>query len=569
MPFSFLRTKVLEGQVEEIYPSVPQPMPGEFFLAGRLVSDKARIRVEFGMGTQTTLARELVIEKAAAAEQNVLRTFWAQKKIEELMIFPEKNEDALVRTGQEFGLVTPGTSLMVLERLEQYVEHRIAPPQSLPEMRKDYFAQVEEFHRQRAAEEEDKIVHVLELWKARVEWWKTEFKYPKDFRVETEEKKEEAEAGMGFGGGGSAVMTGSGGSVGMLRGVGGIGSAASAEVADGAPAEDRAMEERREAPRRSRAKAKKDGGDGGEDEAPEPTIAIKPWNPDTPYLALLKKAPAKERFATYMAQRAEHGTSPAFFLDCADFFYRNDDPALGLQVLSNVVELELENPALYRVAAHRLAQQKELELSRQLFEKVLKLRPEEPQSFRDLALVLDQLEVFDRAAELLYHVVLNQWDRFDEIEVIALMELNRILERARRADKGITIVDPRLTQLLDVDVRIILTWDSDLTDMDLWVTEPSGEKAFYSNNRTRIGGLVSRDFTQGYGPEEYVLRKAMPGVYKIEANFYGSSAPTVTGAVTLQADVFTNYGRPDEKRQTLTIRLSQAQEVVHVGDITF
>jgi uncharacterized protein YfaP (DUF2135 family) len=56
-------------------------------------------------------------------------------------------------------------------------------------------------------------------------------------------------------------------------------------------------------------------------------------------------------------------------------------------------------------------------------------------------------------------------------------------------------VDQRLIKLLDVDVQIILTWDADMTDMDLWITEPSGEQASYNNNRTRIGGMVSHDFT--------------------------------------------------------------------------
>ena len=46
-------------------------------------------------------------------------------------------------------------------------------------------------------------------------------------------------------------------------------------------------------------------------------------------------------------------------------------------------------------------------------------------------------------------------------------------------------VDQRLIKLLDVDVQIILTWDADMTDMDLWITEPSGEQANYNNNRTQ------------------------------------------------------------------------------------
>ena len=563
-PFSYLKTEVVKGQVEGIYPSVPLPMPGDLFVAGKLVSKSATIRVHYGLAGGANDSEEFVIEQAGAPELAVLRIFWAQKKLEELMIFPEKNEDALLATGREYGLVTQGTSLMVLERLDQYVEHRIAPPASLPEMLREYTAQVEEFHRQRAAEEEDKITHVLALWQERVDWWNKEFKYPKDLRMD-----KEAEKGMGSG----SAVGGSADGAAMMR-VSGAASAPMEEaMADEAPDPASAEQDlRREAPRRPSKKSKSKNG-GGKDDAydpdPEPTIALKAWNPDTPYLKAIEKAGKNEEFKVYMAQRKEFGDSPAFFLDCSDFFYRKENKRLALQVLSNIVELGLEDPALYRVTAHRLAQKDELGLSRLLFEKVLKLRPEEPQSYRDLALVLDQLKVYDRAVELLYHVVLNEWDRFDAIEVIALMELNRILARAERAGKGISLVDKRLTKLLDVDVRIILTWDTDMTDMDLWVTEPSGEKAYYGNNNTTIGGLVSRDFTQGYGPEEYVLKKSMSGQYKLEANYYGSSAPTLTGAVTLQVDVFTNYGRANEKRQTLTIRLTQSKDVVHVGDVTF
>ncbi len=34
---------------------------------------------------------------------------------------------------------------------------------------------------------------------------------------------------------------------------------------------------------------------------------------------------------------------------------------------------------------------------------------------------------------------------------------------------------------------------------------------YYGRNRTPSGGLVSRDFTQGYGPEEYMIRVGIPG----------------------------------------------------------
>jgi uncharacterized protein YfaP (DUF2135 family) len=198
------------------------------------------------------------------------------------------------------------------------------------------------------------------------------------------------------------------------------------------------------------------------------------------------------------------------------------------------------------------------------------MRKEEPQSYRDLALVLGRMGRFVKAIELLYEVVQKTWDsRFPEIEVIALEEMNNLIVKAKAAGQTSFGVDERLIEPIDVDLRIVMTWDADMTDMDLWVMEPTGEKAFYSNPRTAIGGLVSRDFTRGYGPEEYMIRKAKTGTYEIKTNFYGSTSQKIAGAVTLQVDIFTNYGRPEEKRRSVTLRLKDKKETFTVADVEF
>ena len=229
--------------------------------------------------------------------------------------------------------------------------------------------------------------------------------------------------------------------------------------------------------------------------------------------------------------------------------------------------------------AWRLGEAAELDRAVEVLERVRGLRPEDPQSHRDLALVLGDRMDRDRraadglrAARLLNDVILGEWSRFDEIEVIALMELNRLLARLERLDSAsvakVDFVDSRLRKLLDLDVRIVMSWDADNTDIDLHVIEPSGEEAFYGHNLTTIGGHVSRDFTQGYGPEEYVLRRAMPGVYKIRCRYYGSSQQTLVGPATVAAVVITNFGRANERRQTLTLRLDKVKEMVDIGEVT-
>jgi len=53
----------------------------------------------------------------------------------------------------------------------------------------------------------------------------------------------------------------------------------------------------------------------------------------------------------------------------------------------------------------------------------------------------------------------------------------------------------------------------------------------------------------------------------VEANYYGRGGQTLTGPVTLQAELFTDYGRENEKRRAVTLRLGEKKETVKVGEI--
>lgn len=312
------------------------------------------------------------------------------------------------------------------------------------------------------------------------------------------------------------------------------------------------------------------------------SIQVTPWHPDTPYLKRLKAAGKEGRERAYAEERKTFGTSPAFYLDCAEWLLREGEREFGVRVLTNLAELRIEDAALLRVLAWRLQQAGELDRAVVLLRRVTGLRPEDPQSWRDLALALAERGKAVRSAgdveealRLLEKVVLQAWNRTAEIEIFALEELNALLAWSERAEwaggrsPAAPALDARLRKNLDVDVRIVLAWDADATDVDLHVLEPTGEEAFYSHNRTTIGGLVSRDITDGYGPEEYLVRKAFKGAYAVKAKYYGSRQQTVVGPATLTATVFTDWGRPQEKRQTLTLRLDQPRDIVEIGRVTF
>jgi Ca-activated chloride channel family protein len=121
--------------------------------------------------------------------------------------------------------------------------------------------------------------------------------------------------------------------------------------------------------------------------------------------------------------------------------------------------------------------------------------------------------------------------------------------------------------MMDLDLHVMIRWDTDLTDMEIVVTEPSGEVCNSFHNKTKTG-MLSRNFTCGYGPQEYCCRTAQPGRYKIEVRLYG--APPAAPPTTVTVRVTTDWGRPvTQVEEYHVVRLNKVKETVHIMDVNF
>ena len=462
---------------------------------------------------------------------------WAASTLEFLQSEADLNAGEIRRLGGAFGLVTPQTSLIVLDTVQDYVRYEINPPVELEaeykKLRQDGAAQV-------ALKKRDHSQYVLGLLENYKDWWKTDF--PKGKAPPLEEDKKSASN--------RAVSVPEMASPAPAPMVSQDAPAPSA--AAGSPAEVRA----------TGSAAKPAGGSSG----PQLSIALKKWTPDAPYIKRMQNTKTADLYRVYLDERPSYLESTAFFIDVADLMLERGLTKEGLRVLSNLAELKLENRAVLRILGYRYLQAKRPDLAVPVLEEVVLLAPYEPQSYRDLGLAYAQSGQDQKAIETLYEVVSREWDpRFAEVELIALNELNGIVGRSRVA-LNTRFMDSKLLAKLPLDVRVALTWDADNTDIDLWITDPNGEKVFYSHPLSYQGGRISKDMTGGYGPEEFTLKTAKKGKYRVEVDYYGNTQQIVAGAVTVQAKLITGFGLKAQKEETLTLRLADKKENVLVGE---
>ena len=567
--FQLLDYKVKSGNVTNIYPQKGALVGENFTFSGHLNSEEATLIVSFGYPNKVILEKELTFSKdntAGTGEFALLRRIWAEKKIAQLQREGAQAKD-IDAVGRQYGIVTEGNSLIVLETVADYVRYQITPPK---ELQREYERLVNKEKQNKEKEKKEHLDYVVKLSEAQSKWWNTSFPIAGTQPVKNtaERSSDESAAGINARAYSSTLA---------IRGIGSISESSQAELAE-MVISGYSRSSRKE--RRQNKKAAKETAqvlnDEEESEAEDRSgelantskIALNDYNPDTPYLKVMEYADPAKAVETYYKLKKEYGQTPSFYVDVADYFFKKGDIEQAILVVSNLAELSLEDAQLLRVLAYKLSAYKAYPEAVAISRKVVAIREEEPQSYRDLGLALAQAGEYQQAIETLYKVVERRWDqRFRDVQLIAMNEINNIIN----TQKGLrtSFIDKRLLKKEPVDIRVVLTWDTDNSDMDLWVTDPEEERCYSGHRQTYLGGIISKDVTGGYGPEEFMLKKAPKGNYKIEVNYYGNRSQKQLLPVSLRITFFTHYGTPQEKKQETTVRLSNQREVIDVGSFEF
>lgn len=117
-------------------------------------------------------------------------------------------------------------------------------------------------------------------------------------------------------------------------------------------------------------------------------------------------------------------------------------------------------------------------------------------------------------------------------------------------------------------LRVVLSWDSAGTDLDLHVVTPDGGHAWYGNRVLKDGSALDVDVTTGYGPEIYSSAAPPKGNYHVYVNYYGSGMDR-SALTVAQVSIITNEGMPREKVQSFQVPMRAAGELTLVKSFVF
>lgn len=505
--------------ISDIVISRPYGFNSRFLINAKVNNAQdAEITLDFGdKKTQT-----IVIDATTVHNSEEAKYLWAQSSLQPLLASPKKHQEMITEFGKKYKIATPFTSLIVLEELDDYVRYGIEPPSEIEGWEQYNELRVEVVSEQRLREEES-LDLVLRAWKARLTWWEDPLgSFEKRNKSRQRNTNQPSEGG------------------GLER--------AEEIVVSGI-----------------RASA-----------APGPSIGLEPWLPDTPYMkAILAKAKGAQ-YQEYLVQRNQYESNVSFYMDVAKHFFDQGESELGVKVVLNILEVMPDRPTMQRTVAYVLMQYQKFEIAISVLEKVDLAYPFQATSKRDLARAWQGLgkqhERADDYSKALRYYVESATKVDDDpqgLPVVALTEMNNLLPQAQAIGVDTSWINPEFITKQTYDVRALLSWSNNQTDVDLYVLDPNEFTVYYGKRYSPIGGYLPHDDRSGFGPEVFLLKNGTSGEYKINAKYYSDDTAEAFGPVTLILDLYLNYGKENEQHKTTSIRVDREKDEVEVGTIRF
>jgi hypothetical protein len=252
-------------------------------------------------------------------------------------------------------------------------------------------------------------------------------------------------------------------------------------------------------------------------------------------------------------------------------------PADALKTLSSLVENSPGDMVLTRDVAFSAMKWGFGGQAYPLLRRVAVARPHQPQVYAALARCLAELGHTDLAI-IYFEVALsgrwsNRYEDFGQIARFEYLNLLRQIEAGKRDTSVAEYARARLAALRSEirdstpDLVVTVEWNTDRTDVDLHVVEPSGEVCSYEHTETESGGRITDDVTEGFGPEMYTLPDAPHGKYAVKVNYYSTDANRTSARTKVYVTIYRYVGTSREQVKRHVVTLARQKEMCEVATV--
>jgi len=513
----------------EVYPNSPVSIVNDFSIAGKNFKPNDKLVLNFGYSNEAPQKITITL-KDITTENKSAKRIWAQKKLNTLEVNSKTNKTEITTLGLNYNLVTDYTSLIVLDNVRDYVRYKITPPKELLEEYNKILAEIEDKKKHTISEavslsRNTNITNIPEEGRVIVDSF-SDSEVPLQLVEVVEDEMEVSE-----------------------------------DVEVSYDMDRSTINDSISNPKIVKYREK---------------LIVKDRPVTAEYIKALEKTKTKNQaYQLYLTQRKDFLKTPAYYVDISNYFQeRFNERKLSFRILSNIPESDFDNYELLKVFGYQLQYNNQHDLAVFIFERILELRPEDSQSYRDLALAYEKTGKCQEALDLYNSIITgdlyknNNRRIFEGLSLIAKNEIKHLIE-LYKDDLNLDNIEKTLLDNTGYDLRIVIDWNHNDTDIDLHIIDPNLEECYYKHQKTKIGGNMSPDMTQGFGPEEFTLPKAKKGDYFIKVKYYGDRYQKEDNPTFMKVTIFKHYNSKKETIETKIIRLTKKDDQEIIAKLSF
>ena len=285
-------------------------------------------------------------------------------------------------------------------------------------------------------------------------------------------------------------------------------------------------------------------------------------NKSTTLSALEKATTLAQAKAIFKKQEKTNTTIP-FYIESSEYFLKWDKE-YSFEILSTIASLAPNNIKALKAYAFILEGRGAYKKAVNIYNRILALRPDSSQSYRDLALAYEAAGDYELALTLLYQIVYNTIPNVDcsGIQELAYNELRHLLAFHKNKVSFKKLPNELLSLNFKKDIRIVFEWTQPDVDFDVQFVSP--ERKFFNWTHTRFESksLLQEEVSQGYAIKEHIIDDAQTGPWIVNMEFLSTERPK--NPTYLKYTVFQDYGLPTQTKNTKIIAMKDLQNKVTI-----
>lgn len=275
-----------------------------------------------------------------------------------------------------------------------------------------------------------------------------------------------------------------------------------------------------------------------------------------PYIKQLQSSKSVSKaYNKYLKLRNVYRKDIGFYFAVSDYFKQWSNNELSNRILSNVLELNYNNPKGLLALSFKYDANNNLKMKIYVDKRLLRLRPKNAQSFLDMA---DNYVMQNNLTKAfyLYKSMLNNSIKnvdFTSVRKTVITSFKNIVQNNQNTLPTKNI-DATYFKRDNINARLYFEWSDPELNFEIQFVNPQKRYFSWTHAKDNDAQRIQEENTKGFTSEEFLLIDAAKGDWLINLTNLGTSA---VKNQFLKLVVYKNYGTPKQTRKVKVVNLKQ------------